>query len=454
MMDLLLSCTTGAVIVGLIASQVVRKSFDPFAPIWLFLAGFAQVYVVQAISYRDYALRVRGSELVTAANVRALWALLWFLLVYYSGIGKKLAARLPRAPSYWSPGLIATITPFMFVWGLICSGIALHSGEVSGEENLLRQFPIMMLASGVLLVVTGRQPSRPRPAVAALGIMIVFLYIVIWMYHGRRSHAVIGVLTGVCAFYVPTFRRPSMPVMMGTALACALAVSLALGWRNNIHYERSFTGFVQYLGDFDPSTMLVNLNLKEKDEGKIESTEQSSKETEEYGGYLLMLYAVPELSEYDYGAPYLRVFSTYIPRLVWPTKPIFGREQWVHAWMAGSEFRRDENFTGPAISVLGAAQLNGGAIATVIVMAILALMLRTGYDYYRFYADCPWAQAWWALTYYVAWLMTVNDDPLVWFYYIYGHTTLPPLAALWIYHRVQGSQVSHEGLEMACVTVP
>ena len=32
--------------------------------------------------------------------------------------------------------------------------------------------------------------------------------------------------------------------------------------------------------------------------------------------------------------------------------------------------------------------------------------------------------------------MTVNDDPLVWFYYIYGHTTLPPMAALWVYLRL------------------
>ena len=31
-----------------------------------------------------------------------------------------------------------------------------------------------------------------------------------------------------------------------------------------------------------------------------------------------------------------------------------------------------------------------------------------------------------------AWLMTVNDDPFVWFYYIYGHTTLPPIVFLWL----------------------
>ena len=41
---------------------VFRKSFDPFAPHWLFLTGFAQVYVVQAITAREWAIRIRGTR--------------------------------------------------------------------------------------------------------------------------------------------------------------------------------------------------------------------------------------------------------------------------------------------------------------------------------------------------------------------------------------------------------
>jgi hypothetical protein len=223
-----------------------------------------------------------------------------------------------------------------------------------------------------------------------------------------------------------------------TAVTCAAVVSLALGWRNNPRYEKSPSGFLQYLGEFDPSRMLVNLNLKDESDPTDAIAEQTSKETEEYGGYLLMLHAVPALSGYDHGSNYLRIFSTYIPRIVWPDKPIFGREAWINAWIAGSEFRRDETFTGPAISILGAAQLNGGAVATALVMIAVALGLRTAYDYFRFHAHTPWAQVWWSLTYYNAWLMTVNDDPLVWFYYIYGHTTLPPMVALWLWFKLAG----------------
>ena len=61
--------------------------------------------------------------------------------------------------------------------------------------------------------------------------------------------------------------------------------------------------------------------------------------------------------------------------------------------MAGSEFKRDETFTGPAIGILGATQLNGGAVATAIVMTVLGILLRSGYEYYRKYQWTCWAQA-------------------------------------------------------------
>jgi hypothetical protein len=443
--DQLYVSLTAAVILGLVGVQVFRRGFDPFAPLWLFLAGFAQIYVVQAISYRDYSIRVRGEDLVTRANARVLCSLLWFVAVYYSGLGKVIAARLPRPPAHWSPALVVGVSPFLIAWGLVCAGIALHDGPIGEEETLLRQFPILMLIAGVLLIVTGRQPGRPLPALTAIGLFVNFAYTVIWMFNGKRSHALIAVLTAVCAYYTPRLRRPSTPVLAITGFTCALVVTLAIGWRGNHRYEQSSAGFVEYLGDFDPAAILVNLNMKDRHEVEPQSRELASKETEEYCGFLLMLDTVPEKSDYDYGSSYLRVFSTYIPRIVWPDKPLFGREQWVNAWIAGSEFPRDASFTGPAIGILGAAQLNGGAVATAIVLAALALLARTAYDYYRYHALNPWAQAWWALTYYNAWLMTANDDPLVWFYYIYGHTTLPPLAALWLYHKLAAPRVAPEG---------
>jgi hypothetical protein len=194
------------------------------------------------------------------------------------------------------------------------------------------------------------------------------------------------------------------------------------------------------LGDFQVSTILQCLNIGDEDT----DAEFISHETAEYGGFLLMMDTVPEKSGYDCGASYLRVFSTFIPRLVWPSKPIYGRAQWVNAWIAGSEMERDETFAGPAIGILGATQLNGGAAGTLIVLGCIGMLLGTAYAYFRLYADVPWVQFWWAITFYNAWFMVVTDDPLVWFYYNWGFSTFPIVILMWWANR--GGAHAHQGI--------
>jgi hypothetical protein len=298
---------------------------------------------------------------------------------------------------------------------------------LSPEESLFRSFHCVLLVAAILLIVTGRSGVKPRPAILALGVAIGMLYVVIWMFNGKRSHSLMGVLCTTCAFYITKLRRPSWPVLMGMAFAGALVVAVAIGWRMARNQDQS-ASFIAFVSDFQIDKILTSLNMqREEPVGKF-----VTHETEEYGGYLLMLDAVPEKSEYDYGANYLRIFSTFIPRMIWHDKPLFGREQWVKAWVASSEMKRDMTFTGPAIGLLGATQLNGGLEGTLIVLAVLATLLRTAYEYFRRYASVPWVQAWWASTFYNSWFMVVTDDPAVWFYYNWGFTTMPTLIVLWV----------------------
>ena len=423
---------TAGVITAYFLAQVVARRFDPFAPVWLFLVGYVQVYVIQALSYHDWAVDVRGKELVTAANFRAFWAVLWFLAVYHLGIGRRIAPALPRPPRGWSAGLVVLVSPFLVLWGLYCAGVMIKGGlqgleSVSPEEALFRSFPFVMMVAAILLIVTGRSASQPRPLFLPAGLLIALAYIAIWMFNGKRSHSLIGVLATVCAYYITRLRRPSWPVLLATSFTGALVVTIAIGWRNNADYEFSMAGFTQYLSEFKPERILENLNI----ENPESEWDPSTRETTEYGGFLLMIDTVPEKAGYDYGTNYIRTVSTFIPRILWPTKPLFGREQWVAAWMAGSEMERDEDFTSPAIGILGATQLNGGAVGTAIVLSCLALLLRASYEYFRLHADVPWVQFWWAITFYNAWFMVVNDDPMVWFYYNWGFSTCPIVVCLW-----------------------
>ncbi len=431
--------TTGVMVLYFVI-QVATKRFDPFAPIWLFFVGYVQIYVIQALSYHDWAIDVRGEELVTAANFRAFWALLWFLAVYHIGAGRFVARRLPTPPRRWSTLAVCALAPILFVWGMYCTSLmgAPTTATISAEDALLRSFPFVMMVSAIMLITTGRRLGAPNRALLCAGLVVAFLYVFIWMFNGKRSHSLIGVLATVCAFYITHLRRPSWTVLGATAFLGALVVALAIGWRGNDNYERSFAGFTEYISEFDMSRILVSMDVAEDETQE----ELDSYETKEYGGFLLMLDTVPEKSEYDYGENYLRTFSTYIPRIVWPSKPLYGREQWVNAWIAGSELERDESFTSPAIGILGATQLNGGALGTLIVLGIIALVLRSAYEYFCLHPDSSWVQFFWAITFFNAWFMVVGDDPMTWFYYNWGFASLPTVVILWFVNRGSAAEWS------------
>ncbi|APW61669.1 hypothetical protein [Paludisphaera borealis] len=428
---------TAALIAAYFLASVVSRRFDPFAPVWLFLVGYIQVYVLQAYSYREWAISVRGVDLVTTANQRALWALAWFLAVYHLGGGRLVARRLPTPPRKWSNLAVGLLSPVLIVWGLYCTGI-LGGGSASGElgspeDALLRSFPYVLMVGAVMLIVTGRRISAPQPIYLAAGLFFAFSYMAIWMFNGKRSPALIGVLATVCAYYSTHMKRPSWGVLTATAFVGALVVAVAIGWRIDVTHDRSFIGFIEFMGDFDVSKILDSLDIT--DTAEQTSYEIISYETKEYGGYLLMLDTVPMKSDYDGGANYLRMFSTFIPRILWPTKPLYGRKQWVDAWIAGSELERDEDFTSPAIGILGATQLNGGAPATVLVLAVLALLLRSSYEYFRLHADSPWVQFFWSITFFNAWFMIVGDDPMTWFYFNWSFASLPAIVILWFVNK-------------------
>jgi hypothetical protein len=427
---------TLAVMVAAFLWQVLTKRFDPFAPVWMFLAGYLQVYVIQAITLREWALNVRGIDLVAAANLRALWALVWFLAVYFSGVGKLVTAILPRPPEAWSDGLAVGLTPPLIGWGLYCALVSASWGtDISAEQQLLSSFPFVMMVAAILLIVTGLNPRAPKPVFLVAGLAVAAAYSMIWMFNGKRSHSMIAVMSTVCAVYVVRRKRPSWAVLFGTAFVASLFVAVAINWRNNYNYDRSVPGFIQYLGDFQFSSILKSLNI-ENDEDTVDHSKFYSYETVEYGGFLLMMDTVPEKADYDLGANYIRVVSTFIPRIIWADKPLYGRDKWIAAWMAGSEIKRDDDFTGPAIGILGATHLNGGAAGTLIVLGVAAALLRAFYEYFRRYDSAPWAQAWWALSYYNAWYMVAADDPANWFYYNYGFTCMPVMLLLFVFNKL------------------
>jgi hypothetical protein len=426
-MDALIAVYCTAALIALyFFCHVASNRFDPFAPVWMFLVGYVQVYVIQAYKYNDWGVSIRGADVVWAANFRSLWGLLWFLGIYHLPLGGALARVMPTPPRGWSLAYVKAICPILIAWGLVSAGMMPGSSsqdfeEQSAAETLFRSFPFLMLVAASLLIVSGRSMTTPNPGLTAAGIATALCYILIWMYNGKRSHSLMGVLVIVCSYYVTRLRRPSWTVLFATAITGALVVGIAIGWRITSKTDTGFSGFVEFVGRFDPQTILESINVVDDSA----DSEAQSYETKEYGGFLLMMDVVPAKSEYDYGSNYLRTFSTFIPRIVWPTKPLYGRDKWIGAWIAGSEIERDADFAGPSIGILGATQLNGGAVGAAVVLGMLALVLRSAYVYFRIYEDVALVQFVWSILFFNSWFMVVGDDPMSWFYYNWGYTGLP-----------------------------
>ena len=74
---------------------------------------------------------------------------------------------------------------------------------VSAEGSLFRAFPFVMLVAAIMLLVTGRTKNPLSARICGRRPWGRGAYVIIWMFNGKRSHSLIGVLSTTCAFTSP-----------------------------------------------------------------------------------------------------------------------------------------------------------------------------------------------------------------------------------------------------------
>ena len=118
--------------------------------------------------YHDWAVAIRGKDLVTAANFRAFWAV---ALVSGRLPPRGSAVGSPRRclgrPRGWSPAWSPRSARPWSLWGL-CSARDHDQGRDPGgrsrcrpRRSLFRSFPFVMMVAAILLIVTGRTSPCP-----------------------------------------------------------------------------------------------------------------------------------------------------------------------------------------------------------------------------------------------------------------------------------------------------
>jgi hypothetical protein len=89
-----------------------------------------------------------------------------------------------------------------------------------------------------------------------------------------------------------------------------------------------------------------------------------------------VLMYTPRVYPYRLGATWLELFYFWVPRAVWPTKPLSASLDFGHTYMS-SFFERTESYFSP--SLLGDAYLNLGPIGIVLVYLVLGYVFRRWY---------------------------------------------------------------------------
>ena len=307
---------TAAVIVLYFLAHVITRKFDPFAPVWLFLVGYIQVYIIQAIELprmggrRPWQGSGDGGQFPSASG---RWCGSWRSTTWASA-GNGLVC-FPNRRGAGRRAQVAVISPPLILWGLFCAGMLLRGGgerrDDVGRGVALPFLPVRVMVAAILLIVTGRTIDAPGRnscgGAVCRGCVRVDLDV------QRQAIA----LAHRCAGHgLRLLHRASEAALLagpdGHGVLGALVVAIAIGWRDNPNYERSFSGIRPVSSaNSRSSKILESLNISDDEEDE----EIRRYETEEYGGFLLMMDTVPDKSAYDYGANYLRVFSTFIPRI-------------------------------------------------------------------------------------------------------------------------------------------
>ena len=233
--------------------QVISRKFDPFAPVWLFLVGVSanvrdpgtQAFTTGPSKYAAKTWSSRPTSGLSGRCFGFCWST--SLAPHESSPGY---CRVP--PVRWSAVLPAVLCPPLIIWGLFCANMFVR-GEVPVLESLLERGGALSIVS--IRDAGGRRDarrSRVEPGkryvlvYLALGLLAGAAYVAIWMFNGKRSHSLIGLLATVCALYLTRLKRPSWPVLITTGVLGALVVTIALGWREAATYPRSVAGFTQY----------------------------------------------------------------------------------------------------------------------------------------------------------------------------------------------------------------
>jgi hypothetical protein len=357
-----------------------RNGGDLFEPIYWASAYFFLLFVLRPI----YDLTL-GSEILgeppfnkataSAFNLGLLYLVpcfLVFLIGYYSKFGVALSRTLPALRGSWSTRKFLFFAPMVFGVGLLSWFLLIHyqggfSYYVSHKHETLTGEGISYLMSGISLVSLIYVVSLTRYLIDRKGGFTTFVILfptvlIIGFLTGSKGHFLIPLLVTLIAVHYLRKR-----IRVRHILIFVILVFLSFPIFNVYRSINDVSELVDVLEKLGPS---VNAELFIRHA------------MSRYQGIDSLTYVIrdtPDVMSYQLGTTVWPVFIAWVPRQLWPDKPIvsFGKifgETYFREFFMGTG-------TAPSVTILGEAYINwhvGGMLWTALFCGVF---LRSVYEY-------------------------------------------------------------------------
>ncbi|VBB09403.1 Hypothetical protein LUCI_4693 [Lucifera butyrica] len=349
---------------------------EPFAPVYITSAYFFLLFILRSIHLLNYGSVFLGAPPFTADIVGAWnWALLYLMLAYalflagyYSPLGPAVSRALPRLNSEWDSNKAIVLLPFLLVIAILSFySLVQMSG---GLSNYILNKQEALTEGGTTYLMSGT---------SLIGMSLIIMQIIFCKYRKWKWVAIAlvplvlgqAILSGskgvlfqpvLSAFIVFHYLR--RPVKFRYLLALVLAFVIITPFIN-IYRNATEVGQIskgtEIFADFDRAEFSIM--------GRFHALD----------AFIYIIKDTPAVMDYQLGGTVLPIFVAWIPRFLWPDKPVISFGKVFGETYFGNIY--SGTGTAPSPTIIGDGYINLHVAGVILVAFFGGVFFRTVYDY-------------------------------------------------------------------------
>lgn len=368
-----------AVLIFPIFIAFLKKSFDPFEPVYLWIALYAFLYLAKPLTQIISGINFSyGAEFLDKALFVAILGLVCFYLGYYSSLGRKIGDWIPVIKSEISSKRLIIVAWIFIILGFLGFYYGYIRSTGGWEAFWLKPHGIgaqiqkstayiweaselmvvgFILVSEIFIAKLIAKNIKLKDVLILLAAAVggVGIYTIAW---GSRTLYSWIFLALILIYFLKKGVRPKVKTIIAITLLLFLLLVFVPVYRQHLYVGGNFYKFVNDLNFKNFLNSAVNPG-------------------DEFNAYLAEIALVPDSVPYDNFSLYKNLPLYPIPRIIWPNKPNLLNHHW-------DEFLSKSGMqVGAAESMLGDFYAQKGIFGIIIGTLLSGIFWRTTHEYLK-----------------------------------------------------------------------